>query len=65
MSKEELLLEYWRNFLPEQQRELINFAEFLHTKVSSSQPRPNIKGLCHHTAVDLTLADFTQARQEA
>jgi hypothetical protein len=64
MSKEELLLEYWRDLLPEQQRELINFAEFLHTKVSRPQSRPNIKGLCRDTAVDLTLADFTQARQE-
>lgn len=65
MSKEELLLEYWRDLLPEQQRELINFAEFLHAKALRPQPRPNIKGLCQDTAVNLSLEDFTQARQAA
>jgi hypothetical protein len=65
MSKEELLLEYWHDLLPEQRRELINFAEYLHGKVASPQPRPNIKGLCRDTATDLSLEDFTQARQEA
>jgi hypothetical protein len=64
MSKEELLLEYGHNLLPEQRRELINFAEYLHGKVTSLQPRPNIKGLCRDTATDLSLEDFTQARQK-
>jgi hypothetical protein len=55
MSKEELLLEYWHDLLPEQRRELINFAEFLHAKATSPKPRPNIKGLCSDTNLDLTL----------
>ncbi len=64
MSKQELLLGYWQDLLPEQQRELIHFAEFLHTKAMATQARPNIKGICNGTAVDLTLEDFTKARQE-
>jgi hypothetical protein len=69
MSKEEVLLGYWHNLLPEQQSELIHFAEFLQTKVQNSpvptpSARPNIKGLCSNVVVDLTLEDFTQARQE-
>ncbi len=36
MSKEELLLEYWRDLPLEQRRELINFAEFLHAKVATN-----------------------------
>jgi hypothetical protein len=64
MSKEDLLLEYWRDLPPEQQHELINFAEFLRTKVITPQPRPNIKGLCADTPTDLTLEDFTQSRKE-
>jgi hypothetical protein len=65
MSKEELLLEYWRDLPLEQRHELVNFAEFLHTKVAARSPRPSIKGLCADIAVDLSLEDFTQARQEA
>jgi hypothetical protein len=65
MSKEELLLEYWRDLPLEQRRELLNFAEFLHTKTAARSPRPNIKGFCADIAVDLSLEDFTQARQEA
>jgi hypothetical protein len=65
MSKEELLLEYWRDLPLEQRRELVNFAEFLHAKVAARSPKPSIKGLCADIAVDLSLEDFTQARQEA
>jgi hypothetical protein len=64
MSKEELLLEYWRDLPLEQRRELVNFAEFLHTKTAARSARPNIKGLCADIPVDLSLEDFTQARQE-
>ena len=32
MSKEELLLKYWRELPPDHQQSLIHFAEFLHTK---------------------------------
>ena len=64
MSKEELLLKYWRELPPEHQQELIHFAEFLHTKAITTQPRPNIKGLCADLDVDLSLEDFTEARRE-
>jgi hypothetical protein len=64
MSKEELLLEYWRDLPPDERRELINFAEFLHTKITTPQPRPNLKGTCAEAEVNLTLQDFTQARKE-
>jgi hypothetical protein len=64
MSKEELLLEYWRDLPLEERRELVNFAEFLHTKTATRSARPNIKGLCADIAVDLSLEDFTQARRE-
>jgi hypothetical protein len=65
MSKEELLLEYWRDLPLEQRRELVNFAEFLHAKTAARSTRPNIKGLCADIPVDLSLEDFIQARQEA
>lgn len=65
MSKEELLLEYWRELPLEHQQELIHFAEFLHTKSQTVKPRPNLKGLCSDLKIDLSLEDFTTARREA
>ena len=65
MSKEELLLEYWRELPPDHQQELIHFAEFLQTKAPTAKPRPNIKGLCADLDIDLSLDDFTEARREA
>ena len=64
MSKEELLLEYWRELSPDYQQSLIHFAEFLHGKAHTPKPRPNIKGLCVDLDIDLSLDDFTEARRE-
>jgi Protein of unknown function (DUF2281) len=64
MNQEKLLLDRWRELPPEYQSELLTFAQFLHTKVVTHQPRPNIKGLCSEANPDLTLEDFTQARKE-
>ena len=64
MSKEELLLEYWRELSPDHQQSLIHFAEFLHSKAHTPKPRPNIKGLCADLYIDLGLDDFSKARRE-
>jgi hypothetical protein len=64
MSQEELLLERWRDLSPEQQRKLLTFADFLHTKVIPLKPRPRIGGVCATSGGDLTLEDFKQARRE-
>lgn len=64
MSKEELLLKYWRELPLDHQQELIHFAEVLHTKTPTVKPRPNLKGLCSDLKIDLGLKYFKKARQE-
>ena len=61
MSKEELLLKYWRELPPDHQQELIHFAEFLHTKATTAKPRPHLKGLPTDLDIDLRLDTAEEA----
>ncbi len=49
---------------PEKRQELLNFAEFLHSKNMLQQPRRSLKGLWADLDIDLTDEDIAEARSE-
>jgi hypothetical protein len=64
MNIEQSVLEKLRTLPPEQQREVLDFAEFLHQKSIAKHPRRSLKGLWADLGVQITEADIAEARRE-
>jgi len=64
MNIEQSVLEKLRVLPPEQQREVLDFAEFLHQKSIAKRPRRSLKGLWADLGVQITAEDIAEARRE-
>jgi hypothetical protein len=64
MNIEQSVLEKLRALPPEQQREVLDFAEFLHQKSIAKRPRRSLKGLWADLGVQITEEDIAEARRE-
>ena len=72
MSREELLLERWRDLSPEKQQELLNIAgqliasDTLETPIGhlSKQPKRNLKGLWASQPTNISYDDIQELRHE-
>jgi hypothetical protein len=64
MNIEQAIMEKVRELPPEKQQEVLNFADFLHQKVTPKRPLRSVKGLCADLKVDITREDIAQARKE-
>jgi hypothetical protein len=50
---------------PEAQREVLDFVDFLHTRVVHSGPRKSLAGIWADLGIDLSAEEIDQARHEA
>ncbi|MGB3264767.1 MAG: DUF2281 domain-containing protein [Microcoleus sp.] len=64
MNLEQAVLDKLRGMPPNQQQEVLDFAEFLQQKNILKRPLKSVKGLCADLKVDITEEDIAQARQE-
>jgi hypothetical protein len=64
MNLEQAVLEKLRALPPDQQQEILDFAEFLQQKNLTKKPLKSVKGLCADLKVDITEEEIAQARQE-
>jgi hypothetical protein len=64
MTIEQAVLETLRGLRPEQQREVLDFAEFLKGKSVAKGPRQAVKGLWASQGVRITEEDIAEARRE-
>ncbi len=64
MNLEQAVLEKLRDLPPDKQQEVLDFAEFLHQKVTLKRPLRSVKGLWADLKVDITEEDIAQARKE-
>jgi hypothetical protein len=64
MDIEQVVLETLRALPPEKQRELLDFAEFLHQKNIAKRPRRSLRGLWADLGVRITEEDIAEARRE-
>lgn len=64
MNLEQAVLEKLRALSPDQQQEILDFAEFLQQKNLTKKPLKSVKGLCANLKVDITEEEIAQARQE-
>jgi len=64
MSLEQTVIEKLRVLPIEQQREVLDFVEFLNARRASMLPRRSIKGLWADLNIDITAEDIDEARRE-
>jgi hypothetical protein len=64
MTVTDLIAEKIKNLPPEKQREVLDFIEFLHGRVTERRPRRSLWGLWADLGVDITTQDIDEARQE-
>lgn len=64
MNLEQAVLDKLRGLPPNQQQEVLDFAEFLQQKTMAKRPLKSVKGLCADLKVDITEEDIAQARKE-
>lgn len=64
MNLEQAVLEKLRELPPNQQQEVLDFAEFLQQKNFIKRPLKSVKGMWAHLDLDITEEDITQARKE-
>ncbi len=64
MSIEELVIEHLRVLPPDQQREVLDFVEFLHGKKGAKQPLESLHGLWADFGVEISEHDIAEARRE-
>jgi hypothetical protein len=50
---------------PEAQREVLDFVDFLHTRVAHSGPRKILAGIWADLGIDLSAEEIDEARREA
>ena len=64
MNLEQAVLDKLRGLPPNQQQEVLDFAEFLQQKNMAKRPLKSVKGMWADLKVDITEEDIAQARQE-
>jgi hypothetical protein len=64
MNLEQAVLDKLRELPPNQQQEVVDFAEFLQQKTIAKRPLKSVKGLCADLKVEITEEDIAQARKE-
>ena len=64
MTIEQAVLENLRELQPDQQREVLNFVQFLRQKSSPKPPRRSLYGLWSDLDIEITQADIAEVRQE-
>ena len=64
MNLEQAVLEKLRQLPVDKQREVLDFAEFLHQKVTPKTPLRSVKGLWADLDIEITEEDIAQARKE-
>jgi hypothetical protein len=64
MNLEQAVLEKLRGLPPNQQQEVLDFAEFLQQKNLLKRPLKSVKGMWAHLDMDITEEDIAQARKE-
>lgn len=64
MSIEQAVVEALRSLPPEQQHEVLDFAEFLKAKAGGKKPRRSVKGLWADLGVHVSEEDIAEARRE-
>ncbi|MCC3404011.1 MAG: DUF2281 domain-containing protein [Microcoleus sp. PH2017_10_PVI_O_A] len=64
MDLEQAVLDKLRELPPNQQQEVLDFAEFLHQKNILKRPLKSVKGMWANLDMDITEEDIAQARKE-
>ncbi|MBG1270366.1 DUF2281 domain-containing protein [Nostoc sp. WHI] len=64
MNIEQAVLEKLRQLPIDKQQEVLNFADFLHQKITPKPPLRSVKGLWAGLDIDITEEDIAQARKE-
>ena len=64
MNIEQLVLEKLRSLLPDRQREVLDFVEFLEQKSVAKRPPLSLKGLWSDLGIHLSEEDISEARRE-
>ncbi len=64
VEMEKTLLAQWRALPPEEQQEMLEYAEFLRKKTPTQRPRRSLLGLCADLNVTITEEDIAEARKE-
>jgi Protein of unknown function (DUF2281) len=64
MNLEQAVLDKLRELPPNQQQEVLDFAEFLQQKNILKQPLKSVKGMWANLDMDITEEDIAQARKE-
>ncbi|MFM9268565.1 DUF2281 domain-containing protein [Tychonema sp. BBK16] len=64
MNLEQAVLDKLRELPPNQQQEVLDFAEFLHQKNFLKRPLKSVKGMWANLDIDITEEDIAQARKE-
>ena len=64
MNLEQAVLDKLRELPPNQQQEVLDFAEFLQQKNLLKRPLKSVKGMWAHLDMDITEEDIAQARKE-
>jgi len=64
MDIEQVLIEQIRRLPPEKQREVLDFAEFLHHRQRNAPPYRGVKGLWADLDAPVSAAEIDEARRE-
>jgi hypothetical protein len=64
MSTEELVVTKFRELQPSQQREVLDFVEFLGQKQPKNRRYRSLYGLCADLSADISEEDIAEARKE-
>ncbi len=64
MNIEQAVLDKLRRLPVDKQQEVLDFAEFLHQKMTSKPPLRSVKGLWAGLDIDITEEDIAQARKD-
>ncbi|MEG4535184.1 DUF2281 domain-containing protein [Microcoleus sp. D2_18a_D3] len=64
MNLEQAVLDKLRELPPNQQQEVLDFAEFLHQKNILKRPLKSVKGMWANLDMDITEEDIAEARKE-
>ena len=64
MNLEQAVLDKLRELPPNQQQEVLDFAEFLQQKNLLKRPLKSVKGMWANLDMDITEEDIAQARKE-
>ena len=64
MTVSDLIAEKLKNLVPEKQREVLDFVEFLQGRASEKRPRRSLRGLWADLGVDITTEHIDEVRQE-